>query len=147
VLQVLFAIFTAFSTVLAFPHAQSQETVLRRFQAGFDGFEPRSGVVFDSAGNFYGTTFSGGGSGGAGIVFQMAPPSVPGGSWTETVIHRFSYHSIGLGLSPWGGLAIDKERRSLRHCVARWDLRGVRSRLRALAAGTIRSAMEVSGHP
>jgi len=108
VLQVLFVIFAAFSTVLAFPHAQSQETVLRKFQAGFDGFEPRSGVVFDSAGNFYGTTFSGGGSGGAGIVFQMAPPSVPGGSWTETVIHRFSYHSIGLGLSPWGGLAIDK---------------------------------------
>ena len=105
----LFAIIAAFTTFFSFPHAQSQQTVLHKFQAGFDGYEPRSGGVFDKAGDFYGTTFSGGNSsGGAGTVFEMSPPAMPGGAWTETVIHRFSYHTIASGLSPWGGLAIDQ---------------------------------------
>ena len=105
----LLAIVAAFTTFFSFPHAQSQQTVLHKFQAGFDGFEPRSGVVFDKTGDFYGTTFWGGNSsGGAGTVFQMSPPAKPGGAWTETIVHRFSYNSIASGLSPWGGLAIDQ---------------------------------------
>ena len=27
---------------------------------------------------------------GCGLVFSLSPPSVPGGSWTETVLHAFS---------------------------------------------------------
>lgn len=105
----LLAITAAITTFFSFTHAQSQETVLHKFQAGFDGFEPRSGVVFDRAGDFFGTTFWGGNpSGGAGIVFEMSPPAASGGAWTETIIHRFSYNSIASGLSPWGGLAIDR---------------------------------------
>ncbi|HEY7993584.1 MAG TPA: choice-of-anchor tandem repeat GloVer-containing protein [Candidatus Eremiobacteraceae bacterium] len=104
----LLAIVAAFTTLFSFPHAQSQETVLRKFQAGFDGFGPRAGVIFDSAGNLYGTTFDGGSAAGAGTVYRMTPPSAPGGAWTETILHRFSYHSISQGLSPWGGLAMDQ---------------------------------------
>jgi len=106
--QTLLAIVSALSIFTLSPRSGPHETVLHKFQAGFDGFEPRAGVVFDSAGDFYGTTFWGGGSSGAGTVYEMTPPSQPGGAWTETVIHRFSYNSIDMGLSPWGGLAIDK---------------------------------------
>jgi uncharacterized repeat protein (TIGR03803 family) len=27
---------------------------------------------------------------GCGLVFSLSPPSAPGGSWTETVLHAFS---------------------------------------------------------
>ena len=67
--------------------ASSTEALIHKFQAGFDGFQPQAGLVADSAGNLYGTTFYGGGSAGAGTV---------------------SYHNLLLGLSPWGGLAIDR---------------------------------------
>ena len=88
--------------------ATPNEALIHKFQAGFDGFGPRAGLVADAAGNLYGTTFWGGGSAGAGTVYRVSPPSVPGGAWTETVLHRFSYHTIAMGLSPWGGLAIDR---------------------------------------
>lgn len=106
--QTLLAIVSALSIFSSSPRSGAHETVLHKFQAGFDGFQPQAGVVFDSAGDLYGTTFWGGGPAGAGTVYEMMPPSAPGGTWTERVIHRFSYHSINLGLSPWGGLAIDK---------------------------------------
>lgn len=44
-----------------------------------DGSEPRSGVILDSSGNLYGTTFRGGSSGG-GTVFGIpgaGAPAVP----------------------------------------------------------------------
>ncbi len=88
--------------------AAPPEALVYKFQAGFDGFGPRAGLIADSAGNLYGTTFDGGGSAGAGTVFRLAPPTTAGGKWTETVIHRFSYHSIQLGISPWGGVAGDR---------------------------------------
>jgi len=91
----------------SWPHAHSHESIIYRFQAGFDAFGPRAGLISDRAGDLYGTTFDGGGPAGAGTVYRLAPPSVSGGAWTETILHRFSYHSISEGLSPWGGLAMD----------------------------------------
>jgi len=38
-------------------------------------------------------------------VFEVSPPTKPGGSWTETVIHRFD--SINDGALPMAGLLID----------------------------------------
>jgi hypothetical protein len=38
-------------------------TVLYDFEAGSDGKNPRTGLVIDAAGNLYGTTVEGGGSG------------------------------------------------------------------------------------
>lgn len=63
------------------------ETVIYDFngQGGKDGSEP-VGVLFDSSGNLYGPTMSGGSAGG-GIVYELTSGN---GSWTETVLHNFS---------------------------------------------------------
>jgi uncharacterized repeat protein (TIGR03803 family) len=72
-----------------------------------DGQNPLSYIVFDSAGNLYGTT-SGGGSGagcsiGCGVAFALSPV---GTSWTETVIYNFT--PVGdVGSVPLGGLIMD----------------------------------------
>jgi uncharacterized repeat protein (TIGR03803 family) len=54
-----------------------KETVLHRFTGGLDGNLPYSGVIRDSEGNLYGTTYSGGdrscGQGhGCGVVFKLS---------------------------------------------------------------------------
>src|SRR5579863_7229391 len=53
------------------------QTVLYKFCSAAphcdDGYNPTLALVFDSAGNIYGTTLSGGGFG-EGIVYQLAPP-------------------------------------------------------------------------
>ena len=62
-----------------------------------DGETPAGGVIFDQAGNLYGTTAYGGSGGcvllgttvGCGVVFQMTPPQTKGGDWTETVLYSF----------------------------------------------------------
>jgi hypothetical protein len=53
-----------------------------------DGSVP-NGLLVAENGTLYGTTESGG-INGNGIVFQLVPPAVAGGSWTETVIHQFT---------------------------------------------------------
>ena len=67
------------------------ETVLHSFNARTEGRGPDSLLVFDSAGNLYGTTNEGGGSGcasvGCGTVFELLPQS--GGTWISHVLHRF----------------------------------------------------------
>jgi uncharacterized repeat protein (TIGR03803 family) len=73
-----------------------------------DGHNPLSYVLFDSAGNLYGTTSEGGSgagcySNGCGVVFELSPV---GTSWTETVIYNFTTVGDG-GIYPLGGLIID----------------------------------------
>jgi uncharacterized repeat protein (TIGR03803 family) len=71
------------------------ESVLYSFMGGADGAVPAAGLIFDQAGNLYGTTEVGGGSRnysacnneGCGTVFKLAPNQ--DGSWTETVLHAF----------------------------------------------------------
>ena len=60
-------------------------TALYTFQGGTDGENPNGAVVFDAAGNIYGTTVSGGDHG-FGTVFQATRS---GGTWTETVLYSF----------------------------------------------------------
>jgi uncharacterized repeat protein (TIGR03803 family) len=63
------------------------ETVLYSFNNNdTDGQNPYAGVIFDGAGNLYGTTYSGGTYGG-GTVFELSPNG--GGGWKETVLHTF----------------------------------------------------------
>jgi uncharacterized repeat protein (TIGR03803 family) len=83
------------------------ETTLYQFSGGNDGAYPLSSLVLDKSGNLYGTTLFGGGAPQAGIVFQVAPPIVPGGNWTETVLHRFGHGPDGA--NPEAGLLIDKQ--------------------------------------
>jgi uncharacterized repeat protein (TIGR03803 family) len=74
-----------------------KETVLYRF-TGPDGLNPEQGVVRDSAGNFYGTTFSGGAFG-FGTVFKVDT------SGTETVLHSFNADGTD-GYDPLGGFLL-----------------------------------------
>jgi len=65
-----------------------------------DGANPNGGLVLDSEGAIYGTTYYGGNnvkgecqggtSGtGCGIVFELQPPTTKGGKWTKKVLHQF----------------------------------------------------------
>ena len=67
------------------------ETVLWGFSGGIDGGPYPSDVVFDSAGNIYGTTV--GGYYGAGNVFEMTPS---GNYWNETNLYSFLGGADGL---------------------------------------------------
>jgi len=81
------------------------ETVLYRFTGGADGAYPAySDVIFDSAGNLYGTTYRGGGEFGLGVAFQLTPN---GGGWTESVLHVFKGGEIDGG-HPESRLIMDK---------------------------------------
>ena len=62
------------------------ETVLLNF-GGENGSSPYSSLIFDAAGNLYGTTQTGGALGG-GTVFELSPAA--GGGWTQTVLYNFS---------------------------------------------------------
>jgi uncharacterized repeat protein (TIGR03803 family) len=72
------------------PGANDQWTykVLYNFGAtgSGDGEIPYANLIFDLAGNLYGTTILGGVSNG-GTVFKLTPNS--DGSWTESVLHSF----------------------------------------------------------
>jgi len=81
------------------------EAVLYNFQ-NEGGINPRAGLVIDSAGNLYGTTYQGGGgicAYGCGNVFELSPQS--GGGWYETVLYTFQGGEDGE--SPLGGLIFD----------------------------------------
>jgi uncharacterized repeat protein (TIGR03803 family) len=67
-----------------------------------DGAEPYAGLIFDKAGNLYGTTL-GGGAHGDGTVFELMPKA--GGGWTEKVLHNFNFNVDGY--EPYAGLIID----------------------------------------
>lgn len=62
------------------------ETILYAFQGGSDGQSPLGGVIFDQAGNLYGTA-STGGAGGGGTVFELTPS---GSGWTFNLLYSFS---------------------------------------------------------
>jgi uncharacterized repeat protein (TIGR03803 family) len=77
-------------------------TVLHYF-GGKDGCEPYARLVFDTAGNLYGTTSCGGANGG-GTVFELSPGA--GGKWTEKVLYSFSTAGKD-GHLPYAGLIFD----------------------------------------
>lgn len=79
------------------------EKVLYSFTGGNDGGDPASALVFDSAGNAYGTTAVGGVFG-FGTVFELMPG--PNGNWTETVLYSFQGGSDGK--NPYGGVVMDR---------------------------------------
>jgi uncharacterized repeat protein (TIGR03803 family) len=70
------------------------ETILHSFaETVGQPWGPFGPLVFDASGNLYGTTAFGGSftncGGGCGTVFELSPPSAPGGAWTETTLHQF----------------------------------------------------------
>jgi uncharacterized repeat protein (TIGR03803 family) len=82
--------------------------VLHSFQNdGVDGFAPVAGLVVDTAGNLYGTTFYGG-LYNDGTIFELIPGS--NGTWTEKVVHNFDWSLyVKDGTSPAASLIFDTE--------------------------------------
>jgi uncharacterized repeat protein (TIGR03803 family) len=84
---------------LAHSHGGWSESVLHNFSGGFDGGGPLGGVTFDTAGNLYGTTFSGGDNFGA--VFQLVAAS----NWSENTL--FSFNGGSTGFQPFSSVTFD----------------------------------------
>jgi uncharacterized repeat protein (TIGR03803 family) len=78
-------------------NSQGKETVLYSFTGGIDGSIPFGGLVSDTAGNLYGTTYEGGTSG-MGTVFKLTKAD------KETVLHSFAGPE---GVLPQAGLIRD----------------------------------------
>jgi uncharacterized repeat protein (TIGR03803 family) len=94
------------------PDGSWTEVLLHSFQGETDGDGPGSPLLFDQAGNLFGTT-QGGGSNlecpNCGTVFELSPPTSEGGAWKETVIHRFGGGLLKPdGATPNSGLVFDK---------------------------------------
>lgn len=83
------------------------ETPIYEFSGGSDGSNPYGAtLIFDGAGNIYGTTYAGGGgscSGGCGVIFKLTPA---GSGWAESVLYTFAGGSDGA--SPWSGITLDR---------------------------------------
>lgn len=91
--RLLILLLTAFTVVFAFLittaplFAATKEKVLHTFRSnGRDGIFPTGGLIFDTAGNLYGTTVNSGAHC-CGTVFELT--SKAGGGWTEKVLHNF----------------------------------------------------------
>jgi uncharacterized repeat protein (TIGR03803 family) len=87
-------------------NAQTERVLFNFGTYAGDSTNPYAGIIADSAGNFYGTTFLGGAFD-DGSVFEVSPPAVKGGAWTETVLYSFTGGSDGS--LPQSGLVMDSQ--------------------------------------
>ncbi len=88
---------------LARQNGRWKETVLHSFD-GSDGQTPESNLIFDAAGNLYGTT-----AGAGGTVFKLAPPanrSDKKARWALTTL--FQFPGGAGGAYPYTGLTFDR---------------------------------------
>ena len=79
-------------------------TTIYRFtaaDAAKEGQNPDGTLVFDTAGNLYGTTFKGG-TDGFGAVYKLTPPTT-GTLWKETLLSKFGTATE----NPVGGVVLD----------------------------------------
>jgi len=90
------------------------ETVLYSFDPNNnDIISPEGPVTFDSSGNLYGTTPTGGdlncaGGFGCGVVYELSPPTEKGKDWTFTSLYAFQDGNDGA--VPGGYMVFDSRR-------------------------------------
>jgi uncharacterized repeat protein (TIGR03803 family) len=93
------------------------QTIIYEFTGKSDGNTPAAGLVFDSAGNLYGTTQYGGKlsacpvppgfpSPGCGVVFKLTPNV--SGTWQESVLYSFTNAPDG-AFPQYGSLVMDAQ--------------------------------------
>src|SRR5579863_415872 len=75
------------------------ETTIHTFAGGVYSGDPLAGLVFDSAGNAYGTAISGGE--GYGTIYELSPSQ---SGWTATLL--YSFDNAG-GVAPYAPLILD----------------------------------------
>jgi len=80
------------------------EAVVYSFGNGSDGLNPAANLIFDSAGNLYGTT-SKGGMFGKGTAFELGPNAAPNRCCRE--IQTYSFGNGEDGANPYAGLLRD----------------------------------------
>ena len=76
---------------------------LYSFAAQADGAAPNGGLVFDTAGNLYGTALGGGINAncrGCGTLFKGIPPAAPGGPWGGALLWSFTGGADGTHPGP-----------------------------------------------
>lgn len=85
------------------------QSVLYAYTGGNDGAQPQSPIVRDRFGNLY-STATGGGTGEAGVVFQVRPPASAApsfsGTWNNNVLYNFMGEDDGSG--PNNGVVFDQ---------------------------------------
>jgi uncharacterized repeat protein (TIGR03803 family) len=98
-------------------------SVLHSFGNGTDGSDPKNGLVIDTAGNLYGTTYHGGtkkacayagATYSCGTAFELSP--VTGGGWAYSVLYNFGQGSSD-GYFPWSSLTLDAAGNLYGECV------------------------------
>ncbi len=89
-----------------------RETVLYSFASQTDGENPRAEIVFDQAGNLYGTTYLGGTGPcndglytGCGTVFKLTHNS--DGTWSKSTLYSFQ-NGPNDGGFPYAGVTLDQ---------------------------------------
>jgi uncharacterized repeat protein (TIGR03803 family) len=86
------------------PNGSWNENRLYSFSnVGGDGNSPQAGVIFDAAGNLYGTTMIGG-SDKVGTVYELTPQA--DGTWKEEILHSFLNNGTD-GFILLAGLVLD----------------------------------------
>lgn len=85
-------------------------TVIHNFNTAPDGSFPTGRLTMDSAGALYGVTEKEAqgcpaGASWCGVVFQLTPPTIPGGPWSETILHTFD--AAPDGVLPTEGVVLD----------------------------------------
>jgi uncharacterized repeat protein (TIGR03803 family) len=92
----------ALAIFLSAVSAQAGERVIFQFNEN-QGFNPNTGLISDSAGNFYGA--ANGGIGNCSNLYELSPGS--NGTYTEAIVYTFQ-NCNRTGLYPIGALSIDK---------------------------------------
>ncbi len=102
-LRAALAIFTVALLVTSTWAATRRRCCIASTSTARTGPIPNAGLIFDAAGNLYGTTLRLAALTGYGTVFELTPTA--GGGWTEKVLHSFGNGTDGA--NPHAGLIFD----------------------------------------